>query len=147
MNEPSVEKVIEKGPMQGVGSGTLVMPPFQRGRTGRKGCTKYIQMQTGSWVTLNPDGSCHLGAWHKHLGDLRDVGREIEERKEYADAWRIHMKNAICERDEVLTALAALVAAEDASIDKFTACEIDGIEAAMRTARTILSQHNARHEP
>lgn len=108
MNEPSVENVIEKGQMQGVGSGTLVMPPFQRGRTGRKGCTKYIQMQTGSWVTLNADGSCHIGAWHKHLGDLRDVGREIEQRKEYADAWRIHMLQYKRERDEAYDYLAAL---------------------------------------
>lgn len=74
-----------------------VFPPFIRGRTGRKGCTKYIQFQSGSWVTLNPDGSCHLGARHKYLGNLLEVAGELEQRKEYADAWRINMQRA--ERD------------------------------------------------
>lgn len=124
--------------------------PFKRGRTGIKGRTKYIQEGTGSWVTLNENGDCHLGAFHKHLGTLADVARELEQRKDYADAWRNHMKNAERERDAALTALAALVAAEDASIDKFTAREIDGIEAAMKTARSVLSLHNKpdeqRHE-
>lgn len=82
--------------------------PFKRGRTGRKGCSKYIQPETGSWVTLNPDGTCHLGAWHKHLGTLLDVAGEIEQRKEYADAWRINMLRAQRERDEAYDYLAAL---------------------------------------
>lgn len=109
--------------------------PFQRGRTGIKGRTKYIQAETGSWVTLNENGDCHLGAFHEHLGTLLDVARELKERKDYADAWRINMQRAERERDAALAALKTLVDAEAASRDQFTAREIDGIEAAMKSAR------------
>ena len=86
-----------------------VFPPFQRGRTGRKGVSKYIQIETGSWVTLNPDGSCHIGARHKYLGNLLEVAGELGQRKEYAEAWRIHMLRAERERDKVIGLLRACV--------------------------------------
>lgn len=71
-----------------------VFPPFKRGRTGIRGRTKYIQCESGSWVTFNEDGSCHIGARHKYLGNLLEVAGELEQRKEYADAWRINMQRA-----------------------------------------------------
>lgn len=62
-------------------------------------------------MTFNRDGSCHLGARHKYLGNLVEVAGELEQRKEYAEAWRINMERAEREVAELKTKLAATAAA------------------------------------
>jgi len=100
-----------------LGSAGSARAPFKRGRTGIKGRTKYIQPETGSWVTLNENGDCHLGAWHRHLGTLLEVAGELEQRKEYAEAWRINMQRAERERDEALSLLPALRSAAEKALE------------------------------
>lgn len=120
------------------------LPPFKRGRTGIKGRTKYIQLETGSWVTLNESGECHLGAFHKHLGTLADVARELIVRKEYADAWRINMQRAERERDAALSVLRGLIAAEEKAIVEGIPPEMDDDHhVAFVAARTFLKTLDA----
>src|SRR6478736_652548 len=95
-----------------------VFPPFKRVRTGRKGCTKYVQLETGSWVTFTPEGECHVGCWHRPIGELPYIGSKIEQSKQYAEGFMIHMKSAERERDEAIRHLRACV--EDHARSSYT---------------------------
>jgi hypothetical protein len=96
-----------------------VFPPFKRGRTGIKGRTKYIQVETGSWITFNEDGSCHIGARHQYLGNLLELAGDYQQRKEYADAWRINMQRAERELAEAREQLKAVAKIADKWLTQF----------------------------
>ncbi len=84
------------------------MKPFIKAKTGKKGFTKYVQHETGSWVTFNPNGDCHLGAYNHHVGTLPEVAGQIQQSKEYAEGFRFAMLHANRERDEAYAYIHAL---------------------------------------